>query len=258
MTTLRIMTSAALLATALGACEEQTRANATSAITAIAQAPAVIALPDSETAVTMTPPVLPARIAGDCPSSDQCEYGTNWRGCEAIPVYREARDGAPLLRTLKPDEKFLAESGEIELVAPGEIEMLAASSPEQTGGLVLQKGLKLAVYGPMPGSSALYFDPASGRGWSPPAGGDDFWRDGKIAKLTRAPAMTWWVKVKLGDGSAGWLQLKAVPDLINFPMYYSAEALQYWNVDVQRDDESPDCAGMLKIKEIMAKEASAR
>ena len=59
-----------------------------------------LALPDSETAVAMTPPVLPVRIAGECPSSDPCEFGTNWRACEAIPVYRDARDGAPLLRML--------------------------------------------------------------------------------------------------------------------------------------------------------------
>jgi hypothetical protein len=60
--------------------------------------------------------------------------------------------------------------------------------------------------------------------------------------------MTWWVQVWLGDRSAGWLQLKSVPDLRNFPMYYSEEAIQAWNVDVVRDDESPDCAGMLEIK----------
>ena len=215
--------------------------------------PKLITLPDSEPAVAMTAPVLPARIAGDCPSSDRCEFGTNWRACEAIPVYREARDGAPLLRMLKPDEKFLAQGGEIELTAPGEVVMLVTSTPEQTGGLALQKGLKIAVYGPMPGARALYFDPASGKGWSPPAASDSFWWDDKIAKLTRAPAMTWWLKAKLDDGSSGWLQLKAVPDLKNFPMYSSAEALQSWDVDMTRDDESPDCAGMLKIKAMMAK-----
>jgi hypothetical protein len=241
MTRLLTMTSVALFAITSAASE------ATAAVP-----PKVIKLPDSETAVAMTPPALPARIAGDCPSSDKCEFGTNWRACEAIPVYRQARDGAPLLRMLKADEKFVAKGGEIELTAPGEIVMLGTSSPAQTGGLALQKGLKLAVYGPMPGSRALYFDPVSGKGWSPDAVSDDFWRDDKIAKLTRAPAMTWWLKARLGDRSIGWLQLKAVPDLKNFPMYYSAEALQSWNVDMVRDDESPDCEGMLKIKTMMA------
>ena len=61
-----------------------------------------VTLPDSEAAVAMTPLVPPVRIAGDCPSSDPCEFGTNWRACEAIPVYRDARDGAPLLRMLEP------------------------------------------------------------------------------------------------------------------------------------------------------------
>lgn len=257
MTRLRIMTSVALFAIVPSACERQTQANASSAgseTTAATPAPRLITLPDSETAVAMTPPVLPARIAGDCPSPDRCEFGTNWRTCEAVPVYREARDGAPLLRMLKPDEKFIAVGGEIELIAPGEVEMLVASSPAQTGGLALQKGLKLAVYGPMPVSRALYFDPASGKGWSPPAASDAFWWDDKIAKLTRAPSMTWWVKVRLGDGSAGWIQLKSVPDLRNFPIYYNTEAIQAWNVDVVRDDESPDCAGMLEItKELVTK-----
>ncbi len=250
MTRLRVMTSVALIAIIPAACERQTRANTFSAAgetTAAAPAPRLITLPDSETAVAMTPPVLPSRIAGDCPTSDKCEFGTNWRTCEAVPVYREARDGAPLLRMLKPDEKFIAEGGEIELIAPGEVEMLVTSSPAQTGGMALQKELKLAVYGPMPGGRALYFDPASGKGWSPPAASDAFWWDDKIAKLTRAPAMTWWVKVRLGDGSAGWLQLASLPDLRNFPIYFNAEAIQAWDVDVVRDDESPDCAGMLKI-----------
>lgn len=256
MTRLRIMTSVALFAIVPAACERQTQANASSAgseTIAAAPAPRLITLPDSETAVAMTLPVLPARIAGDCPSAENCEFGTNWRACEAVPVYREARDGAQLLRMLQPDEKFIAEGGEIELIAPGEVEILVPNTPNQTGGLALQKGLKLAVYGPMPGRRALYFDPASGKGWSPPAASDAFWWDDKIAKLTRAPAMTWWVKVTLGDGSVGWLQLKSVPDLRNFPIYNKAEAMQAWNVDMVRDDESPDCAGMLKIKELMTK-----
>lgn len=218
-----------------------------------AAAPKLLTLPDSETAVAMTAPVLPARIAGDCPSSDKCEFGTNWRACEAIPVYREGRDGAPLLRMLETDEKFVAEGGEIELIAPGEVEILVPNTPEQTGGLALQKGMKLAVYGPMPHSRALYFDPASGKGWSPAAASDSFWWDDKIAKLTRAPAMTWWLKAKLEDGSIGWLQLKSVPDLRNFPMFYHAQAIQGWNVDMIRDDESPDCAGMIEITKMLVK-----
>ena len=252
----RIMTSVALYTIASAAWERPAQANSSSAgseTIAVAPAARLITLPDSETAVAMAQPILPARIAGDCPSADKCEFGTNWRACEAVSVYREPRDGAPLLRMLRPDETFIAEGGEIELIAPGEVEMLLASSPEQTGGLALQAGAKLGVYGPLPGSRALYFDRASGKGWSPAAASDAFWWDDKIAKLTRAPAMTWWVKARLGDGSAGWLQLKSVPDLRNFPMYYSAEAMQDWNVDSIRDDESPDCAGMLEIKKMMAK-----
>ncbi|HEV2044200.1 MAG TPA: hypothetical protein VGR05_05925 [Sphingomicrobium sp.] len=221
---------------------------------ASAAAPMLLAMPDSETAVAMTAPILPARIKGDCPSPDKCEFGTNWRACEAIPVYRDARDGAPLLRMLKADETFVAERAEIELIAPGEVEMLETSTPQQTGGLSLPKGLKLAVYGPMPSSRAIYFDPASGKGWSPAAASDDFWRDDKIAKLTRAPAMTWWLKAKFGDGATGWLQLKSVPDLRNFPLFYHSEAIQSWDVDRIRDDESPDCAGVLEAKELMSKQ----
>jgi len=250
MTRLRAMTGVASLAIALTACAAQAQAKALSAgskASAAAPAPRLITLPDSESAAAMTPPVLPARIAGDCPGPDRCDFGTNWRACEVLPVLREARDGAPLLRMLRPDEKFIAKSGEIELTATGEVEMLAASSPAQTGGLALQKGYRLAVYGPMHASRALYFDPASGKGWSPAAASDDFWRDDKIAKLTRAPAMTWWVEVGLGDGSAGWLQLRAVPDLCFFPVYNNAEAIQAWNVDVPRDDEAPNCDGMLEI-----------
>lgn len=216
--------------------------------------PKPLTLPDSETAVQMTAPILPARIAGDCPSSDPCEFGTRWRVCEAVAVYREARDGAPLLRMLKADETFIAERAEIELIAPGEVEMLAASTPEQTGGLALAKGSKLAVYGPTQGQRALYFDPASGKGWSPGGGDDSFWwEEKKLAKLTRVPAMTWWLKAKLSDGHSGWFQLKAIPDLKNFPMFYSAEAMQSWDIDRTRDDESPDCGGVLEIKALMQK-----
>src|SRR6186997_3295741 len=95
-----------------------------------APAPKFLKLPDSETAVAMSAPALPVKIAGECPISDPCEFGTNWRVCEDLPVYREARDGAPLLRTIKAGETFVAETGEIELIAPGEIEMLVTSTPE--------------------------------------------------------------------------------------------------------------------------------
>ena len=210
-------------------------------------APKLLKLPDSETAVAMSAPVLPVKIAGGCPSSDPCEFGTNWRVCEDLPVYSEARDGAPLVRTIKADETFVAEGGEIELTAPGEVVMLLPSAPEQTGGMVLQPGLKLLAYGPMPNARALYFDPASGKGWSPEAAADSFWWDDKIAKLTRAPEITWWLKAKLSEGAVGWMKLKSIPDVLNFPMFSTAEALQSWNVDQIRDDESPDCAGMLEI-----------
>ncbi|MEO5578172.1 MAG: hypothetical protein ABIR25_03860, partial [Sphingomicrobium sp.] len=130
------------------------------ASTLIAAAPqTTLKLPDSEIAVAMAVPVLPARIVGDCPGPDACEFGTKWRVCQAVPLYREARDGSPLLRMLKTDEIFIAKRAEIELIAPGEVEMLVASTPEQTGGLALAKGMKLAVYGPTPGPRALYFDP---------------------------------------------------------------------------------------------------
>lgn len=219
-----------------------------------ATSPKKLKLPDSEVAVAMAAPVLPARIAGDCPSPDKCEFGTKWRVCEAVPLYREARDGSPLLRMLKTDEVFVAKRAEIELVAPGEVEILVANTPAQTGGLALPKGSKLAVYGPLQTARALYFDPASGKGWSPPAASDSFWWDDKIAKLKRAPAMTWWVNAKLSGGMSGWLQLKSVPDLRNFPIFYHVEAILTWDIDRVRDDETPGCAGMLEIqKEWMAK-----
>ena len=213
---------------------------------AAAAPPKKLTLPDSDVAVAMAAPVLPARIVGDCLGSDACEFGTKWRVCEAVPLYREARDGSPLLRMLKTDEIFVARRAEIELIAPGEVEMLVANLPEQTGGLALPKGAKLAVYGPLPGPRALYFDPASGKGWSPPAASDDFWRDDKIAKLTRAPAMTWWVNAKLNDGTSGWLQLKSVPDLRNFPLFFHVEAILTWDIDRIRDDETPGCAVLLE------------
>lgn len=241
MPQLNTIIGAALCAFALAASEGQALA--------AAPAPNTLKLPDSEVAVAMSAPVLPARIVGDCPGPDACEFGTKWRVCQAVPLYREARDGSPLLRMLKTDQVFVAKRAEIELIAPGEVEMLVASTPEQTGGLALAKGRKLAVYGPTPGPRALYFDPASGKGWSPPAASDSFWWDDKIAKLTRAPAMTWWVNATLSDGTSGWLQLKSVPDLRNFPMFDHVEAILTWDIDRVRDDETPGCAGLLEMKQ---------
>lgn len=216
---------------------------------AAALPPKKITLPDSETAVAMAAPILPARIAGDCPGPDECEFGTKWRVCEAVPLYREARDGSPLLRMLKTDEIFVARRAEIELIAPGEVEILVANTPAQTGGLALAKGTKLAVYGATPGPRAVYFDRASGKGWSPAAASDSFWWDDKIAKLTRAPAMTWWVNARLNDGTSGWLQLKSLPDLRNFPMFDHVEAILTWDIDRVRDDETPGCATLLEMKQ---------
>lgn len=217
---------------------------------AAASPPSRITLTDSETAVPMAAPVLPVRISGDCPGPDACEFGTNWRVCEPVPLYREARDGAPLVRMLKTDEIFVAKRAEIELIAPGEVEMLVTSTPEQTGGLALAKGSKLAVYGPTPGPRAIYFDPVSGKGWSPAAADDSFWwEEKKLARLTRAPAMTWWVDVRASDGATGWLQLKALPDLRNFPMFDHDKAILTWDIDRVRDDETPGCAGLIEIRE---------
>jgi hypothetical protein len=205
-------------------------------------------LPDTETAVVMRQPALPLRLAEDCPSTDRCEFGTNWRVCEPVPVYRQPRAGAPLVRNLKANEKFRAEGGEIELIAPGEVTIVSAPDAAQTGGLALPQGSMLLVYGPMATSRALYFDSVSGKGWSPGAASDQFWGDPKVAKLSRVPEMTWWVKARLTDGKTGWLRLDYVPDAQNFPSYDYAEAIQSWNVDIERDDESPDCDGLLEMR----------
>lgn len=214
-----------------------------------ASPPIKIALPDSEAAVTMAAPVLPARIAGDCPGPDPCEFNTRWRACEPVPLYREAHEGATVVRHLKADETFTAKGALIELVAPGEVEMLASSTSGQTGGLVLAKGSKLAVYGPLQRSRALFYDPASGKGWSPAAASDDFWRDDKLARMVRTPTMTWWVQATLRDGTSGWLQFKMVPGSNYFPVFEQAEAVITWDIDKLRDDESPDCGGLLEIRE---------
>ena len=214
-----------------------------------ASPPSTIKLVDSETAVAMAAPKLPAMIADDCPGPDPCEFNARWQACEPVPLYREAREGAPVLRRLKADEIFTAKRARVELVAPGEIELHAASTPEQTGGLVLAKGTKLAVYGPLQRSRGLYYDPASGKGWTPAAASDDFWRDEKLARMTRTPAMTWWVEAKLQDGTSGWLQFKMVPGSTYFPVFEQAEAVITWDVDKVRDDESPDCGGLLEMRE---------
>ena len=207
--------------------------------------PTMLKLPDSALAVTMTRPALPARIAGDCPSPDRCEFGRTWRTCEAIPIFAEPKEGSQRLRDLKADETFTAVSGEIELVAPGKIRMLQASDPAKTGGIKLARTTMVEAYGPLQDSRALYYDPNSGKGWSPPAGDDHFWWDEKVAEMVEAPRMTWWLKIK-AQGAEGWLRLPAVEDKRNFPSFYTKEKMQGWDVTITRDDESPDCATMLR------------
>ena len=205
-------------------------------------------LPDSETAVAMVRPALPARIAADCPSSDPCEFGTTWRACEALPVYREARDGAALLRSLKPMETFVAEGGEIELVAPGKIAVLGAVDPTLTGGLALAPSTILDAYGPLQRGRALYYDPGSGKGWSPPPASDSFWWDGK-GRIIETPTIIWWVKAKLAEGASGWLRIKSTSDAQNFPMFEYTEVFEAWDIHLTRDDETPDCAGLFRLNE---------
>ena len=98
---------------------------------------------------------------GDCPWVDQCEFGTEWRTCQAIPLYREAADGAPVLRQLKAMETFIAEGGEIELVAPGRSKSPTSPIPIRPEADSLDPGAKLEVYGPLHDSRAFYFDPAT-------------------------------------------------------------------------------------------------
>lgn len=114
--------------------------NAASAADANA-ANAKLSLPLYEEAVTMKHPVLPARMMdGDCPEVDQCEFGTEWRTCQAIPLYRDAADRAPVLRRLKAIETFVAEGGEIELVAPGAIAITDVTYSDETGGRSMDPG----------------------------------------------------------------------------------------------------------------------
>lgn len=210
--------------------------------------PARMVTPGSGAAEVLPLPVLPLRLAEDCPSPDPCEFETNWRACEPVPVYRQPRLGAPIMRALRPNEKFRAQAGEIELIAPGEISILNSPDPAQIGGLSLPPGSKLLAYGPMATSRVLLFDAGSGKGWSPEAASDQLWWDAKVAEIRRVPEMRWWVKVLLTEGKSGWLRLDYVPDAKNFPTYNYAEAIQTWNVDIQRDDESPDCNALLKLK----------
>jgi len=205
-----------------------------------------LSLPLYEEAVTIKRPVLPARMMdGDCPVVDQCEFGTEWRTCEAIPLYRDPADGAPVIRPLKAMETFIAEGGEIELIAPGTIEITDVTYPYQTGGRSLDPGAKLEAYGPLHDGRALYFDSTTGRAFSSPANDDHWWWDGKNARMTLVPKMTWWVRAKLKDETRGWLKLRSVEDADTFPNYHYAETLEAWDIHRTRDDETPDCNEML-------------
>ncbi len=208
--------------------------------------PAKLSLPLYEDAVKIARPVLPARMAdGDCPGSDPCEFGTEWRTCEALPLYREAVDGAAVLRQLKPMESFVAEAGEIELVAPGRIEITDMTYPDQTGGAYLESGAVIEVYGPLHDARALYFNPASGRAWSPPANEDHWWWSGKNAKMTVVPKATWWIRAKTKDGARGWLKLVNTQGQEGFPQFDQAEVMETWDINRTRDDETPGCSEML-------------
>lgn len=209
-----------------------------------------LSLPLYEEAVVIKRPVLPARMAdGDCPGVDKCEFGTEWRTCEAIPLYRDAADGSPVIRQLKPMETFLAEAGEIELVAPGTIEVTDMTYPDQTGGNYLDKGAVLEIYGPLHDARALYFDPATGKAWSPPANENHWWWDGKNSKMTMIPKMTWWVRAKTKDGTRGWLRLVNTFGEDGFPQFDQAEVMETWDTHRTRDDETPDCPEMLEYRD---------
>jgi hypothetical protein len=232
----------------LAACATACGTNAeTNAAEAKAEASAAkLSLPLYEEAVVIKRPVLPARVAdGDCPGSDPCEFGTEWRACEAVPLYREAKDGAAIIRQLKPMEAFLAEAGEIELVAPGTIEITDVTSASQTGGRSLEPGAKLEAYGPLHDGRALYFDPATGRAFSPPADDEHWWWDGKNAKMTALPKMTWWVRAKTKDGARGWVKLANNAKMDGWPYFSHAEVIETWDTHRERDDETPDCNDMI-------------
>lgn len=205
-----------------------------------------LSLPLYEEAVIIKRPVLPARMMdGNCPGVDKCEFGTEWRTCQAIPLYRDAVDGSPVIRQLKPMETFLAEAGEIELVAPGRIEVTDFTYPDQTGGDYLEKGAVLEIYGPLHDARALYFDPATGKAWSPPANENHWWWEGKNSKMTAVPKMTWWVRAKTKDGTRGWLRLVNTFGEDGFPQFDQAEVMETWDTHRIRDDETPDCTEMV-------------
>lgn len=207
-----------------------------------------LSLPLYEESLKIPRPILPARVDGDCPGVDQCEFGTEWRTCEAIPLYREAADGSSVLRQLKPMDIFIAEGGEIELIAPGRIEIIDVTYPHQTGGYSLDAGATLEVYGPLHDSRALYFNPVTGRAFSPPANEDHWWWDGKNARMTVAPKMTWWVRARMKDGARGWLKLRSNEAIDGFPNYSYRETLEAWDIHRTRDDETPDCGEMLEYR----------
>jgi hypothetical protein len=221
-------------------------------VTEVASKPANprLALPLYEEAVVIKRPVLPARMAdGDCPGVDKCEFGTEWRTCEAIPLYREAFDGAPVIRQLKPMEAFLAEAGEIELVAPGRVEVTDMTYPHETGGDYLEKGAVIEVYGPLHDARALYFNPATGKAWSPPANENHWWWEGKNSKMTAVPKMTWWVRAKTKDGTRGWLRLVNTLGTEGFPQFSQAEMMETWDTRRVRDDETPKCNEILSSRD---------
>lgn len=240
----------AMGALALAGCSGKAANSANEAAGSGEAKPGRISLPLYDEAVTITRPVLPARMAdGDCPSSDACEFGTEWRTCQAIPLYREAAAASPILRQLKAMETFIAESGEIELVAPGRIEITDVTYAGQTGGQYLEAGAVLEAYGPLHDSRALYFNPANGKAFSPPANEDQWWWDGKNSRMTAAPKMNWWVRAKAKDGARGWIRLASTAGADSFPLYQYAEILEAWDIHRTRDDETPDCNEMLKTQD---------
>ena len=246
----RLSTMLAVGALGLVSCggDAATASNETAG-TAAAKA-AKLSLPLYEDAVRISRPVLPARMAdGDCPGSDPCEFGTEWRTCEAISLYREALDGAAVLRQLKPMETFVAEFGEIELVAPGRIEITDMTYPDQTGGAYLERGAVVEVYGPLHDARALYFNTASGKAWSPPANEDHWWWAGKNAKMTVVPKATWWIRARTKDGARGWLKLVNAQGQEGFPQFDQAEVMETWDIHRTRDDETPDCSEMLNRRQ---------
>ena len=235
----------ALGALSVAACGNDAAAPANEATAKPANAK--LSLPLYEEAVVIKRPVLPARMAdGNCPIVDRCEFGTEWRTCEAVPLYREAIDGAAVIRRLKPMETFVAETGEIELIAPGRIEVTDVTDPGETGGDYLEKGAVLEAYGPLHDGRALYFNPATGKAWSPPANHDHWWWDGKTSKMVSAPRMTWWVKARTKDGVTGWLRLPNITGADDFPSFDQAEVMETWDTHRTRDDETPDCSEMIR------------